>query len=55
MSDRELIWWGNQYGNGIVIKGDLANKIEDACAVTGETPKEFLLRVIDERILDYEE
>ncbi len=50
MSDRELIYWANQHGQGIVVKGKLAERIEAAAALTGETPIEFLLRAIDRKI-----
>jgi hypothetical protein len=50
MSDRELIYWANQHGQGIVVKGKLAEKIEAAAALTGETPVEFLLKAIDRKI-----
>jgi hypothetical protein len=50
VTDRELIWWVNQYGNGIVIKGDLAKRIAIACSITGETPEEFVMKSIDKKI-----
>ena len=48
MSDRELIYWANQHGQGIVIKGDLARKIALACELTGETPEEFVMRAVED-------
>jgi hypothetical protein len=48
MSDKELIYWANQYGQGIVIKdGDLQRKIRLAAKLVGETPEEFVMRAID--------
>lgn len=44
---KELIYWANQYGQGIVIKdGDLQRKIRLAAELVGETPEEFVMRAI---------
>jgi hypothetical protein len=48
----ELIYWGNQYGHGIVLKGDLARRVAIACSITGETPEEFVMKAIDKKIND---
>jgi hypothetical protein len=48
----DLIYWGNQYGHGIVLKGDLARKVAIACSITGETPEEFVMKAIDKKIND---
>ena len=45
MSDVRV--WGNQHGHGIIITGDLAEKIEVASALVGETPEQFVLNAID--------
>jgi hypothetical protein len=51
MSDRELIYWANQYGQGIVIKdGDLQRKIRLAARLVGETPEEFVMNAIGWKI-----
>jgi hypothetical protein len=48
----ELIYWGNQYGHGIVLKGDLARRVAIACSITGEAPEEFVMKAIDKKIND---
>jgi hypothetical protein len=47
---KDLIFWGNQHGHGIKISGALAEKIEAACMLTGETPEEFVWKAIDRLI-----
>ena len=51
MSD-ELIYWANQHGQGIILKGELARKVEAAASLAGETPEEFVMKAIDKKIND---
>jgi len=50
MSDRELIYWANQHGQGIIVKGDLAKRIEWAAELAGETPEEFVMKAITRKL-----
>jgi len=50
--ERELIYWANQYGQGIILKGELARKVEAAASLVGETPEEFIMKAIDKKIND---
>lgn len=49
---KELIYWANQHGQGIIIKGELARKIEAACAITGETPEEFVMNAMQTKLVE---
>ena len=45
-TDWEIKVWKNQYGQGIILRGKLAEQVEDLCQHEGITPKEFVERAI---------
>jgi hypothetical protein len=49
-TDSECIFWKNQYGQGLILRGKLADEVRMACAAQGITPEELLRRALDEKI-----
>lgn len=52
-TDRECIFWKNKYGQGIVLRGNLADIVQKACDTEGITPEEFFKKAMEEYMKEY--